>query len=448
MLISCNTEKYNPKFKDQWLQIQDTVQQVLHSNKGNCTHFKGCNCIPLPDTFAIVTWCGVQFYWDTYFTQLGLLACNEYELARGGANNLLFLCDTLGYVPNASAKWGLQRSQPPYLGMMVRNLYEYKKDSAWLRRAYKSLLKEYYFWTNSSENAIEKTCTPIDGLQRYSHGRMDSNQLLATYASLKERLSAFGDTSNEAKMTAASHHMAEAESGMDFTTRFEHHCEDFIAVDLNSNLYSYEINLGWMERELKLSDGAVWLELAQKRKLLINQYCWNEKRGMYLDYDFVHKRHSSVAAATSFSPLFVGLATAEHAQKMVNALPLLENEFGVMTTEVTKDPNPYQWDHASIWPPMQCLVMIALDKYGYKKDALRIAEKYLDLVAANFFHPNPSDTKDKKGNSLKRTPFKIYEKYAADGTINNREYNAGEMYGWSTGTFAFAYRYVMSQEKR
>jgi len=39
---------------------------------------------------------------------------------------------------------------------------------------------------------------------------------------------------------------------------------------------------------------------------------------------------------------------------------------------------------------------------------------------------------------------KLFEKYKVDGTINDDEYKANEMQGWSAGTFAFCYQYVLT----
>jgi alpha,alpha-trehalase len=81
-----------------------------------------------------------------------------------------------------------------------------------------------------------------------------------------------------------------------------------------------------------------------------------------------------------------------------------------------------------------------------KKDAQRIAMKYLDLVAANYLKPVPSYfIKINNGDTVTaiRPKGMIYEKYTRDGKINDREYKANMMFGWSTGTFAFAYDYVL-----
>ncbi|HEX8547233.1 MAG TPA: trehalase family glycosidase, partial [Cytophagaceae bacterium] len=151
---------FSPKYEAQWSQVNDTIKANWKNYSGDCGEF--------PDTFAFAMWCGIQFYWDTYFTQLGLLSHNEVALAKGGANNLIWMMDKYKFIPNANADWGDNRSQPPYLSMIVKDLYPQLKDTVWLRNAYSYLLKEYDFWTNPN-NTVEDNSTPIDGLQRYFH---------------------------------------------------------------------------------------------------------------------------------------------------------------------------------------------------------------------------------------------------------------------------------------
>ena len=55
--------------------------------------------------------------------------------------NFIYLIDTYGFIPNGSHKSMLNRSQPPFLSLMVREIYETTKDSQWLEGAYDTLVK-------------------------------------------------------------------------------------------------------------------------------------------------------------------------------------------------------------------------------------------------------------------------------------------------------------------
>jgi alpha,alpha-trehalase len=438
LFIACQPKiSYQPKYEKIWTEINDSINHNWHNHVGKMN--------ALPDTFAFAMGPYVQFYWDTYFTQKGLLVQNKIKWALGGANNLLYLVDSLGFVPNANASWGENRSQPPYLSIMVWEIYQKTQNKPWLSKAYSTLVKEYHFWTDTSKNAIEKNQTSIPGLQRYFHhaSRRDLTELFNP--ELVNRFGFSKDMDTAEQLRIASNFAAEAETGMDFTTRFENRCPDFVAVDLNCNLYCAEQILAKIEIELGMSNGSYWLTKAEDRKKLINKYCWAEDKGWYYDYDFVNKRHSKIAAATGLSPLFAGIASPEQAKKAADHLSVVETEFGIATCEISEQKFNYQWDHYSIWPPMQSLAIMALDNYGFKKDAERIAMKYLDLVAANYLKPDPSSFKiNQNGDSVTITRPKgmIYEKYTRDGKINDREYKANIMFSWSAGTFAFAFDYL------
>ncbi|HOJ65366.1 MAG TPA: trehalase family glycosidase [Paludibacteraceae bacterium] len=429
-------EAYTALYADKWSAINDSVKAGWKNHSGKPSN----NAVP--DTFAYAFNEWTLFYWDLYFTQIGLLKHNELKLAKGGINNLKAELDKRGFIPNANTDWGDNRSQPPYFGIMVKEFYDFTKDKKWLKTMYAAVLKEYKFWTDTSANRIEANTTEL-GLQRYFHHATETELLELYDQELTSRFDFPKDIEKSKKLNIASQFAAEAESGMDFTPRFENRCSEFIAVDLNSNLYLYEKYLAYFEQELKIGNGQQWLAKARKRKALIQKYCWNDERGLFLDYDFVNNRSSKVAAATAFSPLFAGLASKYQADRMRENLHLFESENGIVACESTDEKRIYQWDHISVWSPMQSLVIMALDNYGFKEDACRIAMKHLDLITANFFNPNPSTYVDKSGKKFYRLPGGIYEKYTRFGTINDREYNASLMYGWSAGAFAFAYDYLI-----
>ena len=86
------------------------------------------------------------YYWDTFFTNEGLIADGLVRTAEDNVENILFLIDRYGFMPNGNRLWYLSRSQPPYAALMVEKVYEATADTAWLRRAFPILEKEYAFW--------------------------------------------------------------------------------------------------------------------------------------------------------------------------------------------------------------------------------------------------------------------------------------------------------------
>ena len=391
---------------------------------------------------------GTLYYWDLYFHNEGLLRCGETELARNNLDCMIWQIDKLGFIPNASG-WGEDRSQTPCFSMSVRRYWELTpgKDTAWLHRAYRAVLKEYEFWTNTDGNTIEDHSTPVKGLQRYGH-HSDTAALATFYDRvLKGRFGLDPGTPRETKIRMAAHRMAEAEC-MDFTPRFEGRCMDYIPVDLNSYLYGYEKDLAYYERELDLSDGRKWEQKAEKRARLIEKYCWDEMRGLYLDYDFVNRRRSPVGSLAALMPLHFGFAPARHAERVRENLPLFDSPGGLVVCETTPQKIAYQWGHSAVWAPIQQLAIEAMLRYGYREEAQHIALKWLNTVTRNYLDPQPATHRPFKYGDGTRHPGFLWEKYTRDGRINDDEYPCSFMLGWTASAYLVALETVRGAERQ
>lgn len=89
----------------------------------------------------------ILYYWDTFFTNEGLIADGRKENAKNNINNLLYFLKMFGCVPNMTRPNGAEYcSQPPLLYLMINRLCEVQKDEEWERKAYLALEKEYEFW--------------------------------------------------------------------------------------------------------------------------------------------------------------------------------------------------------------------------------------------------------------------------------------------------------------
>jgi alpha,alpha-trehalase len=206
---------------------------------------------------------------------------------------------------------------------LFRRIYGQSQDKGWLARAYAALEKEYAFW-------MALRCAP-NGLNRYGqHATPRMVDAFEDNFEVGERLHLF-PVEHSARLRALAHAMAEAESGWDFTPRFEQRCEEFTPIDLNSLLYLLETNAAWFCGELGTGQAGLWQERAGRRQELINRFCWNEARGFYYDYDFAGQRQSPVESAAAYFALWAGAASAGQAARLVENLPLLERAYGVVT---------------------------------------------------------------------------------------------------------------------
>lgn len=294
-----------------------------------------------------------QFYWDTFFTIQPLLVTKRHDLAVGMVNNLLFLLEKLGYVPNSNNRVHLGRSQPPLLSSMVSLVYQLDEDKAWLERAYALLKKEYFqVWMNAEHPHSRRV---LLDLSRYYHENGSSRG-------------------------------AEDESGWDYTTRFQDKALDYLPIDLNSFLYKMEMDLSGFASQLELQqESQDWLAAASKRKDAVNKTMWNEEKGFYFDYDYVDEQQSPVYSLAAYAAMFCGLSDEEQAAKLVNNLALFETDNGLTTTQKSDEPVfGKQWASPNGWAPLHYLVVEGLAKYVYDQEAQRIANKWVNTVLSKF----------------------------------------------------------------
>lgn len=224
------------------------------------------------------------YYWDTYFTNEGLIRDGLVGLAHGNVDDMLYLVDRYGFMPNGNRTWYLSRSQPPFLSQMVRSVFEARPDTLWLARAYPTLEREYAFWM--TERISE--C----GLNCYSGKGADENLVAEFVKTGERRLKHIFITPG---MPAVEHDrlgrnfVAEAESGWDMNPRFDRRCGDFCPVDLNSLLYMYETNFADFARILGKGETVVeeWKQKAERRRKLMSEFMFDKLRQQFYDYDFV-----------------------------------------------------------------------------------------------------------------------------------------------------------------
>ena len=55
-----------------------------------------------------------MYYWDTFFTAKGLFLCGREALVKSTVEDMFYLVDKFGFMPNGSNLGLLGRSQPPF----------------------------------------------------------------------------------------------------------------------------------------------------------------------------------------------------------------------------------------------------------------------------------------------------------------------------------------------
>lgn len=373
--------------------------------------------LPYPHTVPSTDPCmWLFFYWDVYFTNLGLLRSGEVDQARHNADNVLSLIDRFGYVPNMTTRVALNRTQVPPSAMLCRDVYAQTKDRDWLARALPLLDREYTFWMTlrMAPNGLNRAYTHADPATVAAFGEVIGDRLKDI------------PTEPIARMRYFHHKMAECEV-WDFTPRFDQRCTDFNPVDTNAALFYFESTLAELHEELGHSaDSTSWRDRAHARRVLVDRFLWDEDRGFYFDYDWANGQPGPVVSAAAWLAMWSGLCSKEQAARMVANLPLLERDHGLITCQEGSNTsaNTYQWDAPNAWPPMQAVAIMGLTRYGYHTEAKRLAAKYINTCARNF-----------------ETTGQLWEKYnGITGELDVAdEYKMPPFLGWTAGTFLYAH---------
>jgi alpha,alpha-trehalase len=371
-----------------------------------------------------------MYGWDSYFIIRGLLRAGRVELARGMVDNFFFEVEHYGAMLNANRTYYLTRSQPPFLSSMFVDVYDAlqksgQADPAWLAKAYADIQKDYEMWNRDPHLAGGTGLSryydfgegpPAEALQDeagfyrkvaayfFFHPEQADHYLVETHMGLGPLAAGYPFTLQVCDVSLTMPHpgcekqqnfylssdyykgdRSMRESGFDVSFRFgpfgaaTHH---YAPVCLNSLLYKTEKDLEqisrWLGRE---ADAEKWSQRAEQRKKLIVRYLWDEKSGFFFDYDLQTGQRSSYRYATTFYPLWAGLATPEQARAVVKNLAAFERPGGLaMSTENSGA----QWDLPYGWGNIEMLAVEGLRRYGFNADADRISYEFLSMVAENF----------------------------------------------------------------
>lgn len=294
-----------------------------------------------------------MYYWDSYFMVQGMLDAEHRELVEGILDNLITLFQRFKVIPNASRTYLTGRSQPPLLTSFIFDVYDtYKPENDWLKQAIELAKQEYATVWMGTKKPNERNV--FRGLSRY----YDINYL---------------------------HDLAEAESGWDMTPRFERRALNFLPVDLNALLYKYETDFAKAAGILgDRRDEAYWKDAADQRRKVMEELMWDRHKGLYYDYNYVKKKRGGTSSLAAYFPMWAGMVNDKQAATMVRSLRRFEQKGGLATTDALPlgqfmlGSMPTQWAYPNGWAPLHFIVVKGLERYGYHKDARRIALKWLN----------------------------------------------------------------------
>ncbi|SMD37286.1 alpha,alpha-trehalase [Reichenbachiella faecimaris] len=369
------------------------------------------------------------YYWDSYFTMLGLEVSGEHQLIEDMVKNFAEMIDRFGFIPNGSRTYFLGRSQPPFFALMINLLASIKGKSVWVEYL-PYLQKEYDFWMTGADsltvqNATSQRVVLLDS--KYVLNRYWDNFDGPREESLAEDVLLARESGREESLVFR-HLRAGAESGWDYSSRWfadgntlkTIETTNIIPVDLNALIYYLEQTIAKGYKQTGQDALAAEYEgKAQIRREALNFYCWDEVLGYFIDYNFKFKTHTSNPSLAGVFPLSFEIADASQAEKVSDFIQqnFLKDGGLISTLNYTGE----QWDAPNGWPPLQWMSFWGLKNYDKDSLANTIAKRWVSL-----------------NERVYQRTGKMMEKYnVEDLTLEGGggEYPLQDGFGWTNGVY-------------
>ena len=388
--------------------------------------------IPLPFAYVVP---GGRFrevyYWDSYFTMLGLVQSGRTDLMRDMLENFAYLIRTVGHIPNGNRTYYLGRSQPPYFGAMVA-LYAAATDTTQALRYLDALEAEHAFWMEGASGlgpgeAHRRVVKLANGdiLNRYWDDIPEPRP-----ESFRQDYELGQKVPEGMRETFYRNIRATAESGWDFSSRWMRdpkdlrtlETTDLVPVDLNSLLYHAERTIAALRAfRGKPGDAEVaqrFLRAADERRRALLAAAYDSAAEFFFDVRWKSgERVADRPTLAAAYPLYFGLATPEQGRAVAARL---ERDFfkpgGFVTTLIASG---QQWDAPNGWPPLEWLAIEGVRRSGRADLADAAAERWLALNRRTY-----------------RATGRMTEKYDVvdpSRRAGGGEYPTQDGFGWTNG---------------
>ncbi|WP_233555638.1 alpha,alpha-trehalase TreF [Pontibacter oryzae] len=388
----------------------------------------GGSLIPLPKPYIVP---GGRFreiyYWDSFFTMLGLQANHETQLIQHMVDNFTHLINTTGHIPNGNRTYYLSRSQPPFYALMLRILAQQKGHEV-LKTYAPALRREYAFWMDGAETVT------ADAPSHRRVVRLPDGSILNRYwdDQPEPRPESYLEDVELAEQSGRKHEevyrniRAAAESGWDFSSRWfadqenlsTIHTTDIIPVDLNALLYHVERTLADMASlEGNKEEANKYEKLAKNRRKALLKYTWSDDAGFFYDYDFVAGKTTDIPTLAAVFPLYFCMAKKKQAAAVAQKLQQDFLKPGGLVTTLNR--SGQQWDSPNGWAPLQWMGVQALRNYKHDQLADEVAQRWVE-----------------KNEDIFHNTGKLMEKYNVQDMnlqAGGGEYPNQDGFGWTNG---------------
>ena len=384
--------------------------------------------LPLPYSYVVP---GGRFrevyYWDSYFTMLGLEQTGNHDLAVDMLADFAFEIDQYGHVPNGNRSYYLSRSQPPFFSLMVELIANTDGNSTYLKYL-NALQTEYNYW-------MEGEADTLPGRANRHVVRLLNGTVLNRYwderkAPRDEFYAEDVQTASQSSRPAPEvwrNLRATAELGWDFSSRWLADEKSLSTVrtlallppDLNSLLVHLERTLSTgYELAGNQRLAGEYAERAESRIKAIGRFMWDADDGVFTDYLWHQGQTTRTVTAATLYPLFLKAASSEQADIVVETVGAKLLQIGGMATTLVN--SGQQWDQPNGWAPLQWIAVIGLRNYGFPDIAQQVASRWIGENIAVY-----------------RKEAKLVEKYdilSPEGSEGGGgEYTTQIGFGWTNG---------------
>jgi alpha,alpha-trehalase len=364
------------------------------------------------------------YYWDSYFTMLGLKESGEFEMMENTVKNFAHLINRYGHIPNGNRTYYISRSQPPFFSLMVELLASVKGEAVY--KTYRQVIeKEYEYWSIPRFKSLGHYWDELSIPRQESYFEDDS---IANYAVLEFKKTVRYADSNRLKRAIDSIYASvcnnlrsAAASGWDFSSRW------MLGVGLHTtnvkhispvDQYSLYANLGQVYCRTGATELAYDTNKVRSNTIeRLRELHFNEELGWYCDYNTAENKVMNNPTLAGMYPLFFKLADEKEIPRIINFLKknFLKNG-GVVTSLKTTG---QQWDAPNGWAPLQWITIIGLENYGYHDLAKEIATRWVNLNKKVF---------NETGKLMEKYDVVDTNKPAGGG-----EYPSQDGFGWTNG---------------
>ncbi len=362
------------------------------------------------------------YYWDSYFTMLGLARSGRQDLVESMIANFGSLIDRYGHIPNGTRSYYLSRSHPPVFYLMAALSQNDGARAARLRW----MRAEHDFWMAGEDDLApggehRRVVRLADGalLNRYWDDRAAPRD-----ESWREDVELAREAPGRPAPELWRDIRAAAESGWDFSSRWlgdgrslaTIRTTRIVPIDLNALLFGLESAIVADAAALNQTDIADhFARRANERRNAVVRHLWNDAAGCYADYDLDTANTRDQSTAAQGFALFTGVADPAHAPRVANALRGLLRAGGLLTTTHATG---QQWDAPNGWAPLQWVAVQGLRDYGEAALADDIATRWATMVERHY-----------------RSTGELLEKYDVENCAagGGGEYGVEIGFGWTNG---------------